>query len=1220
VLNIPKPLSAGKAQTYHKLEFTSEASNYYKQGDTVQGEWQGQLAAKMGLSGTVTAEEFARLTEGRHPQTDEQMVKHREGKEYKNADGSITKPVEHRAGWDATFSAPKSVSLTALVGGDDRVRQAHGEAVTVALTELEQYTQARIGGNNPAETTGKFVAAKFEHDTARPADGYAAPQLHTHVVIFNVTEREDGSTRALQSLSFFETQNYATAVYQSVLTYKLRDLGYEIEAGRSGAPEIKGYSQEYLDASSPRNQLIRENLAKSGHSGAEAAQIAALATRDKKQILAPEQVLAAHREIAESFGNEAATVVAEARTRAERQERKPDGLVTKAKEAVTYARSSNFEREAVVDERMLMRDALRHGMGETTFDQVRAEFDARHKQGDFQQLKGGKHDSGRSFTTPETIANERANVAHVISGQQAVEPMMSEDRAVAHSSKMTSFNSAQRTVIQEVLSSPDRIHGLQGLAGTGKTTVLQSIRDGAEKSGYAVEGFAPTSRAAGQLRDAGISATTLQSFLARGSQGQTAGDPASRHLYLLDESSLTSTTQMRSFLEKIQPQDRVLLIGDTRQHQGVDAGRPFQQMQEAKMRTSQLDQIVRQRNNPELLEAVQLLATGKTVEGVQMLRDQGRVSEVKDAKERINAIANDYVAKPEHTIIVSPDNRSRQLINQAIRVELHHNGTLASDDREFRTLSQRSDMTGADREWAARYQLGDIIEYNTGSKALQLKRGATATVISADGRSNTLTVMREDGQTVTYDPTRLKGVNVYREVTREFATGDRIQFTANNKDLGISNRDLATIQNLQDGQITVRMDGKEARTVSFDPTQVRTFDHGYAVTSHSSQGLTERRVIANIDTDSSRTLINTRLAYVAVSRASDDVRIYTNDAETLGSRLANEVNKTAALDFTPAKQQAASASSAPTINQYANRDHRLAAVAQAYAERPESTVVVAHDPAERGELNRLIRSDLQRQGQVSPDSSSVTVFVEQPVSNRKLASQYTPGDLIQYRHGSPKIDGIPHNSIATVLSVDARTNSLTVQTASGDESTYSPHLSKTMTAESVVYRQEQREIAAGDRIQFTRADSDRNIRKGELGIITGINDAKALDIRLDTGSVVQLGGDQTRNLDHGYAVDRIKVGSPERILFTQDQTANEREIASLSRNGREVNIYTSDGSTTHNQEQSQPVQNQMTQSPTGLPQQPQLDSPAVANIQQPAPTVANIPQPTTPAIRIRMGR
>jgi conjugative relaxase-like TrwC/TraI family protein len=254
MLTISKPLSASQAQTYHEKEFTAAEQNYWKQADTIQGEWHGKLAGRFDLAGAVGAEEFARLSEGQHPATGEQLVRHRKVYEYKTEDGKTVAPVEHRAGWDATFSAPKSVSLTALVGGDDRVREAHREAVNVALNELERYTQARIGGNRPAEMTGQFVVAKFEHDTARPVDGYAAPQLHTHSVIFNLTERENGQMRALQERSFFASQSYATTVYQSELMYRLCSLGYEIEPGKSGAPEIKGYSQEYLDASSPRRQ------------------------------------------------------------------------------------------------------------------------------------------------------------------------------------------------------------------------------------------------------------------------------------------------------------------------------------------------------------------------------------------------------------------------------------------------------------------------------------------------------------------------------------------------------------------------------------------------------------------------------------------------------------------------------------------------------------------------------------------------------------------------------------------------------------------------------------------------------------------------------------------------------------------------------------------------------------------------------------------------------
>jgi conjugative relaxase-like TrwC/TraI family protein len=891
MLTISKPLSSGQAQSYHKLEFTSETQNYYKQGNAVRGEWQGQLATRLGVSGEVSPLEFSRLAEGKNPATDEQMVRHRAAMEYKNLDGTTTKSVEHRAAWDATFSAPKSVSLTALVGGDDRVREAHRAAVTTALDELERYTQARIGGNHPAENTGKFIAAKFEHDTARPVDGYAAPQLHTHAVIFNVTERADGTTRAVQPQGLFDSQNFATAVYQSELTHRLTRLGYEIEPGRSGAPEIKGYSQEYLDASSPRSRQIREQLEKTGYSGPEAAQIAAHSTRDRKQPLTAEEVLSAHREMAASFGEQPQQVIAAARVRANEQHAE---RTTSAKEAVTFARDKIFEREAVADERMILRDALRRGMGETTYRDIRAEFDQRREAGDFSFVRGTKHSSGRSFTTPDTIAAERANIRYVLDGRNAVEPIMSAESAREHASTKTFLNNSQRRVIEQVLNSADRIHGLQGLAGSGKTSSLQSVREGAESAGYKVEGFAPTSKAAGQLREAGIAATTLQSFLARG-QNHASAEPPIRHLYMLDESSLASTKQMRSFLGKLGPDDRVLVIGDTRQHQGVDAGRPFQQMQEAGMQTSTLDKIMRQKD-PELLKAVQNLANGETVQGIALLAEQGRVTEIPNGQGRIAAIARDYAANPENTIIVSPDNRSRQQINDAVRYELKKTGGLAEDGQTLRTLTHRSDMTGADRTWAARYNAGDVLQYTTGSRAEGIERDSFATVQSVNVHANTVTVSMDNDLSVTYDPRRLKGVNVFREVEREYATGDRVQFTAPDKDLGVANRDLGTVVNLEDGQMTLRMDGKSARTVTFDTADFRQFDHGYAVTSHSSQGLTAGRVLANIDTDSNRNLINSRLAYVAISRASEDAHIYTNDAQNLGARLASDISKSAALD------------------------------------------------------------------------------------------------------------------------------------------------------------------------------------------------------------------------------------------------------------------------------------------------------------------------------------
>ena len=450
MLKISKALSAGKLENYHKQEFTSPDQSYWSQGHTVQGEWQGQLAEKYGLAGAVSADEFHRLSDGQHPQTGEQLVQHRQSFEYQGADGKTVKSVEHRAGWDATFSAPKSVSLTALVGGDSRVREAHSMAVTTALGELERYTQARLGGNRPAESTGQFIVAKFEHDTSRPVDGYAAPQLHTHAVIFNVTERADGTTRALQPQSLFESQQFATAVYQSELTFRLRELGYEITPGRSGAPEIKGYSQEYLDASSQRQNQILAHMQQNGLSGYEAAEIAAHATRDKKQIQSPAEVLSAHRKLAAEFGNQPNQVVAAARERAEKKsvERAPEKVQKSAQEAVTFARERSFEREAVTDERTLFRDALRRGMGETTYAQVRASVEARLASGELQLVTAGKHSSARQFTTAETIHAEKEILRQMRQGKGRVEQIMPVQQAVAHTAQYPILNSSQRAVAE----------------------------------------------------------------------------------------------------------------------------------------------------------------------------------------------------------------------------------------------------------------------------------------------------------------------------------------------------------------------------------------------------------------------------------------------------------------------------------------------------------------------------------------------------------------------------------------------------------------------------------------------------------------------------------------------------------------------------------------------------------------------------------------------------
>jgi conjugative relaxase-like TrwC/TraI family protein len=896
MLTISKPLSATQARTYHAKEFASQQQNYWSRDKRGYSEWQGKLAEQWNLHGPVEAERFARLAEGLHPRTGEQLVRHQVSRSYEGKNGKEVTSVEHRAGWDATFSAPKSVSITALVGGDERVRLAHRESVRAALAELERYTQARLGNVHTPETTGRSVAATFEHDTARPVNGYAAPQLHTHTVMFNITERDNGQTRALQPHEMFVSQRYVTAVYRSELALGLEQLGYQIERGKHGQPEIKGYTKEYLEASSPRREQIKDHLREQGIDGAAAAQIAAHHTRDSKELLSQEEVLRRHRELAAQFGNQADRVVAQARQHGQHQTREPE---ISAERAVTWARDHVFERSAVQNSRTILEIALARGMGETTHAAIQREFERRVTTGEFREV--GQSSTDSHFTTTEMIRLEREIIARMQEGNRHVfanPTLVSDQTRIRVEDRHPELNAAQSRAVDDILSSREKIVGLDGVAGAGKTTALSVLREAAAAEGYRVEGFAPTSRAAQKLAEAGMETSTLQRHLARGVQPSTG----EKRLYILDESSLASTRQLHEFVHRLHPNDRVLLVGDRRQHEAVEAGRPFAQLQDAGMVTVRINEIVRQKD-PELKHVVELLARGEVREAVQNLDRQGRVHEIPNPSDRIAAIARSYASSQQNTLVVSPDNRSRMVINDRIHAEMQGRGIVSTGEHQLRTLVPRQELTGADRTWADRYEIDDVLRYSRASKETGIGKGAYARVKTIDAAANRLTVELRDGTERIYDPRRQQGVSVFREELRSFSVGDRIQFTAPSNDLKVANRELGTIERIGDDgrRLGLRMDS--GRSVEFDPNRAIHLDYGYAVTSHSSQGQTVDRVLIHVDTElGAKDLLNSRMAYVAVSRGAYDAQIFTNDAAALSHELSRDVSHAPAIQLLPATQ------------------------------------------------------------------------------------------------------------------------------------------------------------------------------------------------------------------------------------------------------------------------------------------------------------------------------
>src|SRR6516164_7470936 len=290
MLTITK-LGIGTARDYFQKEFANPSNSYFSEHGTILGRWSGRLAEDLGLTGGVTEEAYLRLIEGQDPKSGTQWIEHRDT--HLTREG---KEAGHIPAWDLTLSAPKSFSLAALVGEDQRLVRAAQLAIAKAMEVMEGYVQARGGGNRPPINTGRWMLATFQHDTARPVEGYPAPQLHFHNVLMNVQRDFAGQFRALQSAELYKAKSLGTAVFYSELQRQAHELGYQTRIDpNTKAPEIQGFSAEYLAAESLRRQEILDKLEKLGLSGGRAAQIAALSSREEKPTVTRDELRSLHR-------------------------------------------------------------------------------------------------------------------------------------------------------------------------------------------------------------------------------------------------------------------------------------------------------------------------------------------------------------------------------------------------------------------------------------------------------------------------------------------------------------------------------------------------------------------------------------------------------------------------------------------------------------------------------------------------------------------------------------------------------------------------------------------------------------------------------------------------------------------------------------------------------------------------------------------------------------
>ncbi|MYF87332.1 MAG: relaxase domain-containing protein [Rhodospirillaceae bacterium] len=950
MLSIGALASASQGASYY------ERDGYYAKDDPEHREasaWAGRGAEELGLTGPVDPGTFRAVLEGRVPDGSGKQLGRR------GRDGEFL----HRPGRDLTFSAPKSVSIAALVGGDNRIVEAHDRAVATTLAWVEKHAaETRMKSPDTgrmARASGqKIVAATFRHDTSRNLD----PQLHTHAVLANMVQSADGKWRSMANEGLYARQKLIGMLYRNELAAGLSKLGYGIEKSHAdGRFEIAGVPREVVAAFSTRRAEIEAAMEARGL-GASAdnprlAERAALMTRAAKRDIDRRELRGVWRHQAADLGFDAKGLVAEAVERSASPEREataepahPSGRdapltlptlpepgvgphgrggsgkeagatrqaelpldgptrtpafenaaesspPSPASEAVAWALAHLSEREAVFARTDLLAAALAHSPGAVTIGEAEREVAALEKAGTLHAVDlPGAEDS---LATERTVAEERETVALWRAGAGRGRATMRSWQVQGHLSRGP-LTAGQKDAVKLILSAKDRTVGVQGYAGTGKTTMLNRARALAEKKGWRMIGLAPSASAAETLAsEAGIATETLQRFLARNAgvaEGRLTRKGAremrtafAKTVLVVDEGSLASTVQARDLL-RIANQlriPRVVLVGDAKQLDAVDAGKPFAQLQAAGMQTAVMDQIMRQRD-PALKEAVEASLKGDIARAFEKLGEN--VAEVKPDN-IAGAVAARWLRlsneQRENTGVMAPSHELRQAINGHIRERLAREGRLHGPAMESERLVSKG-YTNAEKALAANYSPGDVVAFHRPYKRIGVEKGDERRVVGVDHRSREVLLDDGKGGRVAWKPReiggRRGGSEVYKVEEIELRAGDRVRWTRNDAGLGLVNSRTAEVERVANGRVTFRLeDGKTLELGRNDP-RLRHLDHAWASTVHAFQGRTVDRVIAAMEARH-RHLTTQKSFYVEISRARDRAELVTDDAKALREQL-----------------------------------------------------------------------------------------------------------------------------------------------------------------------------------------------------------------------------------------------------------------------------------------------------------------------------------------------
>jgi conjugative relaxase-like TrwC/TraI family protein len=872
MLRITVNTSSAGATRYYSEGLSRQ--DYYSEKGEIIGNWGGKAAEKFGLSGQVSKEEFEALCYNTNPKTGEQLTA-------RNTDG-------RRVGYDFTFDVPKSVSICYAHTEDKDILHSFRSAVneTMLFIEKDAQTRVRVGGAYENRDTGNLIWGEFVHDTSRPVNGVPDCHLHSHNFVINATwDDTEQKFKAIEIGQVKANGGFYEAYFNNRLAQNLQDCGYALERNEHNF-ELLGIKRETIDKFSNRTKEIEALAIEKKITDAKALDSLGSRTREnKREGLDREELKQIWRD---RLTDEEHDSILEAKKPGNDDQAKQK---ESAKDMLAFALSHHLERKSTVTEKELLTTALKRGVGNVPAMEIINHFKERDDL-----IKGSK--KGTQFVTTKEAVAEEKNLINTCRDAKGNAKPLNQD----YIPKAEFLNQEQKMAINNVLKSKDKIVIVEGGAGTGKTTLMQEVKAGIEEKGKKLFAFAPSSEASrGVLENEGFKGaqTVARLLIDPNMQNQLKGQAL-----WIDEAGMLGNKQMNQVLKIARAQDaRLILTGDTRQHASVERGDALRIMQKyGGLRASQVREIQRQKS-ADYKKAVSYISKGEVEKGFNKLEGFGAIKEVNNIDERFKMIAEDYVASSKErkgkdfksVLVVAPTHKENSLITTQIRSKLKEDGKLDAKERRFSRL-ENLNLTEAQKQDAVNYKEGQIVQFHKNVKGFKI--GNHYKVGGLDEKGQVL-LNDHKGRAKVFALNEPSHFSVFNRSELELAKGDKIRVTQNGKTLEgkrLNNGSVYTVKGFdREGNILAN----NGSTISKD---YGNFAHGYAVTSHSSQGKTVDKVIIAQSSMSFRAS-SVEQFYVSVSRGKESVAIYTDDKRELFSAVNRSGQRMTATELAGTRQE-----------------------------------------------------------------------------------------------------------------------------------------------------------------------------------------------------------------------------------------------------------------------------------------------------------------------------